>query len=314
MRKNRTGWVYDEAYLTPVFEARHPEQPARVMAISRAIISSRMHDHLRMLKPQLNNNRLVDDAIRLIHDEQHIRALQASYSPEIVQLARLAVGGALTAVDAVLTGNLENVFVCSRPPGHHARNTGREEGFCFYNQVSIAARYAQKIHRARRILIVDWDYHHGDGTEHFFYDDASVLVFNTYDPQAYPQVGDPARTGSGAGLGYNINVPLACGASDAQIEQAFRRILIPAANRFKPELILISCGFDSRIDDRLGCFAITDDGYRTMTRIVMDIASRHCNGRIVSVLEGGYNLDGLAAASIAHVGTLLEHQSPRQGR
>lgn len=314
IKKHRTGWVYDDAYLTPVFEPSHPEQPARVAAISNAIKASLWHQHLRLLKPQGINEKVLDQAIGLIHNSGHINALRAHYSPAIVQLARLAVGGTLVAVDAVQTGRLENVFVCSRPPGHHARNTGREEGFCFFNHVSIAARYAQKIHRARRILIVDWDYHHGDGTEHFFYDDASVLVFNTYDPRAYPQVGDPTRTGSGAGIGFNINVPLTCGTTDAQIEQAFRQVLIPAANRFKPDLILISCGFDSRVNDPLGCFAITDDGYRALTRIVMNIARQHCNGRIVSILEGGYNLPGLADASVAHVSTLLEYRRTPEAR
>ncbi len=307
--KTRTGWVYDDAYLTPVFPSDHPEQPARVAAIARAINTSPIQQRLARLQPQSINTAVLDRAIRLIHTPAHIESLDARYDPAIMRLARMAVGGTLTAINAVQTRRLENVFVCARPPGHHARNTGREEGFCFFNQVAIAARYAQLIHGVRRVLIVDWDYHHGDGTEHFFYEDASILLFNTYDPAAYPRVGDPARKGAGAGLGNNINVPLPCGAGDADFERVFSRELVPAAERFKPELILISCGFDSRIGDLLGCFNITDHGYRTLTRIVMDIAHRHCQGKIVSILEGGYNLNGLASASLMHLGTMLDYHS-----
>ena len=199
---------------------------------------------------------------------------------------------------------MRNAFVCSRPPGHHARNSGREEGFCFYNHVAIGARHAQRRHSWQRVLIVDWDYHHGDGTESFFYEDPSVLVFSTHDVNAYPRTGFAERTGSGAGAGLNINAPLACGATDDDIAAAFERHLVPAATRFAPDIVLLSAGFDSRAGDRLGCFAITDRGFERLTRIVMRIADRHCNGRIVSVLEGGYQSAGLASAVLAHVGVL----------
>ncbi len=309
LRPRRTAWVYDEAYLTPVFGSKHPEQPARVAGIARAIRDSEMHARLTLLKPQGTPASAVDDAIKLIHTPHHVDALNTRYDTDVVQLARLAVGGTLAAVDAVMSRGVDNAFVCSRPPGHHARNTGREEGFCFYNHVSIAARYAQKRHRARRILIVDWDYHHGDGTEHFFYNDPSVLVFNTYDANAYPRVGDPTRRGEGPGVGVNINVPLDCSTGDQEIERVFAHTLVPAADRFKPDLILISCGFDSRVDDLLGCFKISDQGFVALTKIVMDLAHRHAQGRIVSILEGGYNLAGIASASLAHVQTLLDYRS-----
>jgi acetoin utilization deacetylase AcuC-like enzyme len=308
-RAQRTAWVYDDAYLTPVFGTKHPEQPARVAGIAQAIRGSAMHARLTLLKPQATSAAMIDDAIKRMHTPAHVDALKARYDADVVALARLAVGGTIAAVDAVMAKRVHNAFVCSRPPGHHARNTGREEGFCFYNHVSIAARYAQRQHRARRVLIVDWDYHHGDGTEHLFYDDPSVLVFNTYDANAYPRVGDPARRGEGAGVGYNINVPLGCGTNDDAIERVFLQSLVPAADRFKPDLILISCGFDSRVDDLLGCFNISDQGFATLTKIVMDLAHRHAQGRVVSVLEGGYNLTGIASASLAHVQTLLDHRS-----
>jgi acetoin utilization deacetylase AcuC-like enzyme len=305
---SRTGWVYDDAYLTPVFEPSHPERPQRVQAIAKAIRDSALNSQLELLNPQSVRASEVDAAIKLIHTQTHIDSLRAQYSAPIVDLARLAVAGCLVAVDAVMTERVRNVFVCSRPPGHHARNTGREEGFCFYNHVAIAARYLQKRYGVQRVLIVDWDYHHGDGTEHFFYEDGSVMLFNTYDHRAYPGVGDPARKGAGAGTGMNINVPLSCGTDDNQIRRAFEQQLIPAADRFKPDFILISAGFDSRVNDLLGCFQISDEGFVTMTKIVMALAERHCKGRVVSVLEGGYNLAGLASVALAHVGTLANYR------
>jgi acetoin utilization deacetylase AcuC-like enzyme len=163
----------------------------------------------------------------------------------------------------------------------------------------------------QRILIVDWDYHHGDGTESFFYEEPSVLYFSTHDWDAYPGTGDPARRGANAGLGYNVNVSLPCGATDADIVAAFTTQLVPAADAFMPDLVLISAGFDSRIDDRLGCFDVTDAGFAQLTRIVMAIAARHCQGRLVSLLEGGYNVRGLASAVETHVRTLLTDSATR---
>ena len=304
-----TGLIYDDVFLTTIFAAGHPEQPARIHTIVKALHASPVLAQLRTFTPVQDSDR-IDSAIRLIHTEQHISKLLSSYSVDVIKIARAAVGAALAGVDAVFASNAServgNAFVCSRPPGHHARNSGREEGFCFFNNVSIATRYAQQRYGCKRILIVDWDYHHGDGTEHFFYADGTVLLFNTYDPQAYPRSGDPARRGSGAGSGLNINFPLLCGAGDDEFVRAFEQQLIPAANRFQPDLILISCGFDSRVDDTLGCFRITDAGYVALTRIVKALAQLHCQGRVVSLLEGGYNLSGLASAAVAHLGALAE--------
>jgi acetoin utilization deacetylase AcuC-like enzyme len=302
-----TGWVFDEAFMTPVFEPGHPEQPRRVQAILDAMRASGLLPRLRSLTARDD----VDGALRLIHTEAHIAAIRVTYGEAIDAMARKGVGAALAAVDAVAGASVRNAFVCSRPPGHHARNTGREEGFCFFNNVAIAARHAQHELGLRRILIVDWDYHHGDGTESFFYDDPEVLYFSTHDWHAYPGTGDPARTGAGAGTGYNINVPLPCGATDADIVAAFEQHLLPAADAFRPDLVLVSAGFDSRADDLLGCLGVSDEGFVQLTRMVMAIAERHCSGRLVSVLEGGYNLQGLASAVVAHVGTLLGSRPAR---
>ena len=158
-----------------------------------------------------------------------------------------------------------------------------------------------------KILIVDWDYHHGNGTENAFWEDSTVLFFSTHNWHAYPQTGDPARQGEGPGTGYNINVHFDCGATDDQIVRAFEEQLLPAAERFQPDFILISAGFDSRQDDLLGCFSFTDPGFKRLTRMVMDLAETTCGGKIVSLLEGGYNVDGLAMAVEAHVSELLSH-------
>jgi acetoin utilization deacetylase AcuC-like enzyme len=241
--------------------------------------------------------------LALIHTAEHLHALESNYK-QSNDVALAVVGAILAATDEVCSGRLKNAFCATRPPGHHARNTGRVEGFCFYNGVAIAARYAQENYGFKKILIIDWDYHHGNGTESFFYSDPSVLYFSTHDYYAYPGTGNPVNTGEGAGKGLNINVHLDCHSTDKDIISAFKEKLLPAAHRFEPDLILISAGFDSRKGDLLGCFDISDAGYRQITTMVMQLAEQYCDGRIVSVLEGGYNLDGLASAVKVHVETL----------
>lgn len=305
-----TGWVADPRFDLPAFDTRHPEQPRRVQAIQAALarepaLASRV-DRLT-----LPSEAPIDEAIARIHTPEHIEGIRSLYSSDINTLARAACGGAIAAVEAVHARRVVNAFVATRPPGHHAANTGREEGFCFFNTVAVAARHAQRLGHAR-VLIVDWDYHHGDGTEALFYEDPSVFYFATFDAEAYPRTGSAARTGAGAGTGYTANHPLRCGATDEDVLAIYRDHLIPVADRFKPDIVLVSAGFDSRVDDLLGCFRLTDDGYRRMTRIVADIAQRHCDGRLVSCLEGGYHIAGLASAAMAHTAALVEAAAAMQ--
>ena len=294
-----TGIVYDDLFLQFWLVEGHPESPDRLRSIMKLMQDSGLLSQLT--KIELKNDILVD--LARIHTAAHTHALKTN-DEKSNNVALAVVGGILAATDEVCSGRLRNAFCATRPPGHHARNTGRVEGFCFYNGVAVAARYAQEKYGLKKILIVDWDYHHGDGTESFFYSDPSVLYFSTHDYFAYPGTGSPSKTGEGAGKGLNINVHLSCKSTDKDIIAAFNEKLLPAAHRFKPDLILISAGFDSRQDDLLGCFDISDEGYRHITKMVMQLAEQYCDGRIVSVLEGGYYLDGLASAVKVHVETL----------
>ncbi len=196
--------------------------------------------------------------------------------------------------------------MCHTTSGHYANNTGAEEGFCFYSNAAIAAKYAQQVHGFEKVLIIDWDYHHGNGTQNTFYEDPTVLFYSSHDWQAYPGTGDPSLSGAGDGSDLNINVHLECGSKDVDMLVHWDRKLLPAASKFRPDFVIISVGFDSRKDDLLGCFDVTDDAFRRMTRTAMDIANDYCEGRVVSMLEGGYNVDGLSRATAAHVETLLD--------
>lgn len=297
-----TGLIFDEIYLEHWLEPGHPESPARLKAVMDLMEASLLLSKLNMIKPIQD----VLPYLNQIHTQQHFNSIKLNYGHSH-EVAIAVVAGVVAATEAVCNGKLKNAFCATRPPGHHATNTGKVEGFCFYNSIAVAARYAQIKFNLKKILIVDWDYHHGNGTEAAFYNDPSVLFFSTHDLYAYPGTGSPEKTGGGEGEGFNINVHLDCKSTDKDILTAFNEKLLPAAHRFKPDLILISAGFDSRQDDLLGCFDISDDGYKQLTKMVMQLAEQYCNGRIVSILEGGYNLRGLATAVVTHVDTLLTY-------
>lgn len=301
-RATGTGLVYDDRFLDHVLPLRrgetHPERPLRLIRLMEVLESRGLLEDVTRLPLTADPG----PPIERHHTPEHVTGVRGI--EVTAEVAELAVSGALSAVDAVATAGVRNAFCAVRPPGHHANNTGREEGFCFYSNAAIATRYAQRAHGLDRVLIVDWDYHHGNATQNAFYDDPSVLFYSFHDWQAYPGTGDPALTGEGEGAGFNVNIHLDCGAVDRDILRHWEEIGRAAA-RFRPNLVLISAGFDSRKDDLLGCFDITDDAFRRMTRMAMDMADDFCEGRMVSLLEGGYNVDGLALAAAAHVETLL---------
>jgi acetoin utilization deacetylase AcuC-like enzyme len=259
-----------------------------------------------------------DEWITQIHSPSYVAALNkhqptigrvaldpdTSMSPGSLPAAYLAAGGAVAAVDAIMRGEVEHAFCAVRPPGHHAE-TARAMGFCLFNNVAIAARYMQKKHGLPRVLIVDWDVHHGNGTQHSFEQDPSILFFSTHQYPHYPGTGRATERGTGAGEGFTINVPMEAGDGDEEYHAIFVNVLLPAADAFKPDFVIISAGFDAHRDDPLASMGLTEAGYSDLTGLVVEIAKRHARGRLLSALEGGYNLTALAESVDAHLKALL---------
>ncbi len=310
----RTGLVYHPAYLEHDMGPGHPESPNRLRAIMQRLEESGTAAQLTRIEPR----RAEDEWITQIHSPNYVAALNrhapsngrvsldpdTSLSPGSLHAAYLAAGGALAAVDAIMAQSVDHVFCAVRPPGHHAE-AGRAMGFCLFNNVAIAARYVQKKYGVTRVLIVDWDVHHGNGTQHSFEDDPSVLFFSAHQYPHYPGTGRGTERGKGAGEGFTINVPMEAGEGDEEYHAIFLKSFVPAADDFKPEFVIISAGFDAHKDDPLANMGLTESGYADLTRIVAGIAKRHAKGRILSSLEGGYHLKGLAHSVEAHIKALV---------
>jgi acetoin utilization deacetylase AcuC-like enzyme len=309
-----TALLLDSIYKQHITGPGHPERPERYDAVAAALERKGLVKSLS----RISVRPATDDEIAMCHSRDYIAVVKrdiargaqdlstgdTTIGPKSLDVALGAVGGVLNAVDAVMEGRVKNAFCAVRPPGHHATPV-RGMGFCIFNNIAIGARYAQKKHGIERVLIADWDVHHGNGTQDVFYSDGSVFFFSTHQSPWYPGTGDAGETGEGKGKGMTMNCPLPAG-SHKEILEAFRGKLLAAANTFKPDLVMISAGFDSRLNDPLGRFRLTDDDFADLTRMMMDMAEKHAGGRLVSVLEGGYSLEGLAASVAAHV-TTLDH-------
>ncbi|MBL8175875.1 MAG: histone deacetylase [Bryobacterales bacterium] len=311
MKEPRTALLLDAVYRKHDTGEGHPEAVSRYVAVTEA---------LEKLAPgfqALTQRPATEDEVALCHTRGYIATAKrdirsgltnlttgdTAVSADSLDVALRAAGGVCAAVDAVVTGKAKNAFCAVRPPGHHA-TPARGMGFCVFNNIAVGARYAQKRHHVARVLIADWDVHHGNGTQDIFYEDGSVLFLSTHQHPWYPGSGMPEERGEGKGEGRIHNFPFPAGAGRSEILPVFQKHLSEAAAAFRPDLVMISAGFDSRAGDPLGRFRLTDTDFRDMTLAMMEIADRFCGGRVVSVLEGGYSLSGLAAGVTAHAKTL----------
>ncbi len=309
-----TAFLFHPAFLRHNTGWKHPEQRRRLTAIRDALQKAGLLDQLLQLEPQAAS----PEAIAAIHDPAYITGLKERCaaghvfdagsdtiaSPATYNAACLAAGAVITAIDAVMDHRVTNAFCAVRPPGHHAERD-HAMGFCFFNNVAIGARHLQWHYQIQRIAIIDWDVHHGNGTQNAFYGDPSVFYFSTHQFPHYPGSGRAHESGEGAGKTYTLNIPLAAGSTGTDYRRAFTQDLKPALARFKPEFILISAGFDGHRDDSLGSMILTDTDFADMTRLVLDMADEHCHGRVVSVLEGGYHLQALATSVEAHLREMM---------
>lgn len=310
-----TGLIFDPIYKRHDTGRGHPECPERCDAVRKGIA----HAVGQKDVAALHARDAADTELGYVHTAEYIATARrdieqnrgvlstgdTAISKESLAVAIRAVGGCLVAVDTVMAGKVENAFCGVRPPGHHA-TSDQGMGFCVFNNGAIAARYAQKQHGIERVLIVDWDVHHGNGTQDIFYEDPSVFYFSTHQFPCYPGTGRAHETGKGAGKGFTINCPVAPGSGRKEIVDAFTGQLLPAMKTFKPQFVIVSAGFDARVGDPIGNLWLTDQDFSDLTYMIKQVATETANGRMVSVLEGGYNLGGLASAAGAHVRALCD--------
>ncbi|WLR93466.1 histone deacetylase family protein [Shinella zoogloeoides] len=287
----------------------HPERSDRIRALNLALEHERFLPLVREKAPQAN-----EDFVLLAHPERHLTAVMSAMpeegidqveadtyaSPASLQAALTGIGGAVAAVDAVFAGKADNAFVAARPPGHHAERT-KAMGFCFFNNAAIAARHAQKVHGAERVAIVDWDVHHGNGTQDIFFDDPSVLFCSTHQMPLYPGTGAKDETGAG----NIVNAPLSMNDGSDQFREAFRSRVLPRVADFEPDLIIISAGFDAHHRDPLAQINLVADDFDWATAKLMELSEKSANNRVVSLLEGGYDLQGLAESAATHIYRLM---------
>src|SRR4030042_67561 len=297
----KTGVVKDMRYLRHSAGFGHPESPERLAAIYEMLDNPLMAWKFIEIEPREATHK----EIETIHTPSYVEYIagtagqssvdldpETATSPESYEIAKLAVGGVCNAIDSVMEKKVDNAFALVRPPGHHAE-ADSAAGFCIFNNIAIGAMHAILKHGLKRILLVDWDLHHGNGTQHSFYSDPRVLYFSTHQYPYYPGTGSLQEIGQGRAEGYTKNVPLSVGAGDASFVKIFRKVLQPVALEFKPQLVLLSAGFDTYYQDPLGGMRVTPDGFAALTRILLEIAESSCQGRFVAVLEGGYHLSGL---------------------
>jgi acetoin utilization deacetylase AcuC-like enzyme len=306
------GYVYDPIYLKHD-TGQHVEVAARLVAIIAYLEKTGLTSQLTLIEPRP----ATVDEIALVHRRDYIKGIEEKaasgggwldpdtvMSADSYQAALYAAGGLIRAVEAVMSGEVTSAFALVRPPGHHA-TSGYAKGFCLFNNIAIATRYALDKYKLERILIIDFDVHHGNGTQEAFYDNPRVMYISTHQYPFYPGTGSLDETGGGAAEGTNINIPLPAGCGDAEYLKVFEQIIVPAARRFNPQLILVSAGYDNHWADPLAMMEVSVTGFGQMTEIIKGLADELCGGRLALTLEGGYNLDALAASVKATFDVLL---------
>ncbi|WP_419661481.1 histone deacetylase family protein [Desulfosarcina variabilis str. Montpellier] len=304
-----TGVVWDPVYLEHVTDAGHPDHPRRLRRLYDCLQVPSMADRFITVTPQAAD----DQEILLIHSPAYLNKVKATVGKggaalsadtltcdRSFHVAAMAAGGVIKAIGQVLDGTLANALVLCRPPGHHAERT-RAMGFCIFNNVAIGAMVARKIMGLARVMVVDWDLHHGNGTQHAFERDPNVFFFSSHQFPHYPNTGHATETGLGPGEGTTMNVPLMKGCGDGEFIAIYQRLFMPVVRAFKPELILVSAGLDIHADDPLGAMNVNPAGFAGLTRLMLDLAREICRGRVVFCLEGGYDADAMASGVLAMI-------------
>jgi acetoin utilization deacetylase AcuC-like enzyme len=313
----RTGFLFDERFLLHETGPYHPEVPERLNAIYQGISQAGLLDKLTLIRASRADLKW----ITAVHDSDYIDRFNDTcllgkkvfdhpdnqMCSQTYETACLAVGGILDAVDRVMKGILDNVFCAVRPPGHHAE-TCAAMGFCYFNNVAIAARYSQNHWNIKKVGIIDFDVHHGNGTQHIFEQDPTVFYYSIHQHPsfAYPGTGREFEYGTGAGSGFTKNSPMLPGQGDEEYRQQILNTLLVDFKKFEPEFILVSTGFDAHVDDDMSDIRLSTEWFTWMMKQIMEMADSYCNGRLVSVLEGGYSLRRLPELARNHVEVLLD--------
>ena len=308
----KVGFVYHPIYLEHD-TGQHVENAGRLLAIISHLERTGLRHQLTPIEPRSASSQ----ELSLVHDKQYLSHIQdmaqkgggwlnadTVMSADSYEVAAYAVGGVITATEAVMNGEVGSAFALIRPPGHHA-TLKQAMGFCLFNDVAIAVKYAVNKYQLERVLIIDFDVHHGNGTQAVFYSNPQVLYISTHQSPFYPGTGSIDETGSGIARGTTLNIPLPAGCGDAEYQSVFEQVIVPAARRFKPRLILVSAGYDAHWADELAMMQVTITGFGQIVRIIKQIADELCNGHLVFSLEGGYNLTALAFSVKATFDVLL---------
>jgi acetoin utilization deacetylase AcuC-like enzyme len=307
-----TGIIYSDIYLLHE-TGTHPECPARLAVVRDRLRKTGLWETARVYEPRP----ATPEELLLVHTQEHIDTIEHACTlgrryldPDTVvcrasfEVARAAVGGVLSACDAVMRGEVTNAFCMVRPPGHHASRT-RAMGFCLFNHVAVAARYLQREHGVEHVLIVDFDVHHGNGTQAILYDDDSVFYYSMHRWPFYPGTGASGQTGEGRGLGFTRNLTVTAGTDRQTIVSFFVKTLDEVARGFTPDFVLVSAGFDASENDPIAGLGLGSGDFGEMTRAIVELAHDACKGRLVSTLEGGYDLDALGHCVEAHLRALM---------